>query len=154
MSHENLAVQLADRPTNIFPLRAKIRAGVSVFPNGWFPLPLPPPPFRPLARDKIHANNEGIKMMGRNEISVLYFPDNLRKPDLQMHRKIAKVRRATRKLARFSLFRGIMRATMHASRLSRDDLRDDCDRIIARLIINLKRRCSCPFVRMLYPTSY
>lgn len=56
MSHENLAVQLADsRPANIFPLRAKIRAG-SVFPNDRFPLPPPLPP-----RDKIHANNGGSK---------------------------------------------------------------------------------------------
>jgi len=68
-----------------------------------------------------------------------------------MHRKIANVH-VTRKLVRFSVFRGIMRVTMHASRLSRNDLRDDCDRIIARLIIDLKRRCSFP-LKMLYPSS-
>lgn len=59
-----------------------------------------------------------------------------------MRRKITKVHYATRKSERFSIFRGIMPVTMHASRLSRNDLRDDCDRIIARLIIDLKQRCS------------
>lgn len=52
---KNLAVQLAERPTNSFPLLAKIRAGASrFFPTIGFPLPFP------LARE-IHANNEGSK---------------------------------------------------------------------------------------------
>lgn len=70
-----------------------------------------------------------------------------------MHRKIAKIHYATRKLVRFSVFRGIMRVTMHASRLTRNDLRDDCDRIIARLIIDLKATMFLCYVRMLYPSS-
>lgn len=126
MSHENLVVQLAEQ---IFFLSVqKIQAGISkqlAFP-----------------RNKIYTNTKTQNDV-RNKLTVLYifsimFTRRIYKCAVKS-RKSTKLRGSWSDSA-FSAESCVWQC--HASRLSRNDLRDDCDRIIARLIIDLKQRCS------------
>lgn len=126
----------ADRPVNILSRLAEIRVSIS-------PLLADEQERFATVRAYLRENLWKKKNETRGRILILYFLDlDSQRTYLSASRRIAKVHYATRKFQ--FVFRGNYACHIYATRLSRNDSRDDCTRIIVRLIIDLERRRSFP----------